>query len=337
MNYGMQNGNELRKQGSIEYTAAPMLKKGGDFIQIDNDSQQMSPADKADIFLGLSGAAANTQAPKHVMTQQPHIAATHHVTRPTRPTKKKAGSAGHPTTKPAAIPEAPIGPPFWTQNPNILMDKDYMLEFFPTGEMTFNQKLNAVTRSVLILTVMGLILTSNPLKMVFIGFFCVLSIIAMFHYYKKAEGFDLSPAPVDPAIDYLDETDLLDSNVPLFQQPSPKNPYGNVLVSDYELNPEKLPAPPASNPIVQDMVTTNALKMVQEANPGQPDIAQKLFRDINEQLNFEQMNRQFVSNPATTIPNDQGAFADFCYGSMLSCKEGNLFACARNTSHYTNY
>jgi hypothetical protein len=38
-----------------------------------------------------------------------------------------------------------------------------------------------------------------------------------------------------------------------------------------------------------------------------------------------------------TIPNDQGAFAEFCYGSMISCKEGNNFACARNMSHYTNY
>lgn len=239
---------------------------------------------------------------------------------------------------PPPVPAKPVGPPFWTQNPNIIFDKEYILEFFPTNDMTFNQKLNAVTRSILVLTVLGLLATKNPLKLVFIGFFCVLGIIAMFHYYMKNEGFDLAAAPYpNPAIDYLAETNQIDPDLPIFQKPTPENPYSNVLVTDYELNPEKLPAPPISNPIVNDMVTTNALKMVQEANPGQPDIAQKLFRDINEQLNFEQMNRQFVTNPATTIPNDQGAFADFCYGSMISCKEGNLFACARNTSHYTNY
>jgi hypothetical protein len=109
------------------------------------------------------------------------------------------------------------------------------------------------------------------------------------------------------------------------------------MMSDYDYNPNKLPAPPMSNESVNDLITQNAKRLVQEANPGQPNIEQKLFKDLTEQLNFEQSMRQFHSTPATTIPNDQGSFAEFCYGSMISCKEGNLFACARNTSHYTNY
>jgi hypothetical protein len=51
---------------------------------------------------------------------------------------------------------------------------------------------------------------------------------------------------------------------------------------------------------------------------------------------FEQSLMPFNSNPNTTIPNDQQAFAEFCYGSMISCKEGNQFACARNLSRHTN-
>jgi len=74
-----------------------------------------------------------------------------------------------------------------------------------------------------------------------------------------------------------------------------------------------------------------------DSYPTTPGNTEKLFRDVNDQLTFEQSMRPFMSNPATTIPNDQGAFAQFCYGSMVSCKEGNLFACARNTSHYNNY
>ena len=235
------------------------------------------------------------------------------------------------------------GPPFWTQNPNILFDKQYLTEFFPTSDMTLNQKLNAITRLIVVLTIISISVTTNPIRIVFIGFLSVLAVIGMFEYYKGGEGFSIGNKNFDeygmsnPGVDYLASLNAMDMKMPIFQQPSPVNPYGNVLVSDYELNPEKLPAPPISNPVVNNMVTENAIKMVQEANPGQPDIANKLFRDINEQLNFEQMNRQFVSNPATTIPNDQGAFAEFCYGSMISCKDGNLFACARNTSHYTNY
>ena len=74
-----------------------------------------------------------------------------------------------------------------------------------------------------------------------------------------------------------------------------------------------------------------------ELNPDQPDISDKLFRDLGEQYVFEQSLRQFTSNPSTTIPNDQAGFAEFAYGSMVSCKEGNLFACARNLPKYTNY
>ena len=108
------------------------------------------------------------------------------------------------------------------------------------------------------------------------------------------------------------------------------------MLPDYEYNVNKKPAPPAFSKQTSDGILNSAKQLVQEANPGQPDIADKLFMDMNEELNLEQSMRQFVSNPSTTIPNDQGAFAEFCYGSMVSCKEGNAFACARNMSRYTN-
>ena len=76
--------------------------------------------------------------------------------------------------------------------------------------------------------------------------------------------------------------------------------------------------------------------MVAEANPGQPDITDKLFNDLASGITFEQSMRQYYTTANTTIPNDQGSFADFCYGSMVSCKEGNEFACSRNNPRYTN-
>jgi hypothetical protein len=107
-------------------------------------------------------------------------------------------------------------------------------------------------------------------------------------------------------------------------------------MTDYEFNVDKKPAPPAFNANVNNSILDSAMTLVSEANPDQPDIADKLFKDLGEQFVFEQSLRPFSSNPNTTIPNDQQAFADFCYGSMVSCKEGNRFACARNLSRYTN-
>jgi hypothetical protein len=40
--------------------------------------------------------------------------------------------------------------------------------------------------------------------------------------------------------------------------------------------------------------------------------------------------RQFYTNPSTTVPNKQGEFAEFCYGDMVSAKDGNELALARN-------
>ena len=34
------------------------------------------------------------------------------------------------------------------------------------------------------------------------------------------------------------------------------------------------------------------------------------------------------------IPNEQRRFAEFCYGNMPSCKEGNDFACMQNNERY---
>ena len=37
--------------------------------------------------------------------------------------------------------------------------------------------------------------------------------------------------------------------------------------------------------------------------------------------------RNFHSMPNTTIPNNQKGFAEFCYGNMQSCKDGDSEQC----------
>jgi hypothetical protein len=105
---------------------------------------------------------------------------------------------------------------------------------------------------------------------------------------------------------------------------------------DYDYNVNKKPAPPSYNETVGDDILKTAKQLVINSNPDQPDIADKLFQDLADEFIFEQSMRPFYSNPATTIPNDQEAFSQFCYGSMVSCKEGNSFACARNLDRHTN-
>ena len=256
--------------------------------------------------------------------------------------------------------------PFWGTDPNVLFKE---FEFFPVDTMTYNEKLNAVTRGVIVLSIASFAFTRS-VRTLIISIITILAIFAVHHYggreegmsaqvvvadvnpmsskflgkigpqgttdaqkYKKLDaetmnsGFGFGPAQSPADIILSDHKISKDGT---FGEPESSNPFGNFMISDYKNNPHKKPAPPAFNESVNNRILAEAKAMVAELNPGQPDISDKLFKDLGEQYVFEQSLRQFTSNPSTTLVNDQTGFADFCYGSMTSCKEGNLFACARN-------
>ena len=48
---------------------------------------------------------------------------------------------------------------FWTEDPNVLFQPNYVLEFFPVDTMNFNQKLNSLTRLVIIMTFIAFVFT----------------------------------------------------------------------------------------------------------------------------------------------------------------------------------
>ena len=51
----------------------------------------------------------------------------------------------------------------------------------------------------------------------------------------------------------------------------------------------------------------------------------KIFNNLGDNLEFENSMHQFVTMPNTTIPNDQKAFTDFCYGTLPSDKNVEEF------------
>ncbi len=242
---------------------------------------------------------------------------------------------------------------FWSEDPNILLNQTYIFEFFPTSSMTYKQQLNAITRTVIILTIIIMILT--PTMRVFLISLITLIMIFLMNYFKDKdtiEGLE-QPEDQDNDLDAYNEDEPIEKNVAsfseptdelmesaltnVFAEPNSNNPFNNVMITDYHSGVEKKPAAPSYNKNTQENILESAKKLVTEVNPDQPDIAEKLFSDLGEKINLEQSLRPFHSNPSTTIPNDQAAFANFCYGSMVSCKEDNQFACARNVSRYTNY
>jgi hypothetical protein len=229
--------------------------------------------------------------------------------------------------------------PFWSENPNILLQNPD--ELFPIDSMTYNQKLNAVTRLVVILSIVGFFMTYS-IRLLIVSVITILSIWLLHSYKTNTEMKKKKVRFSDSALENFDNiTDSIRNNSAyptenVFLPPSSTNPFGNVLMTDYDYNPNKKPAPPSFNGNVNTNIIEKVKEAVSDMNPDYPKFSEKLYHDLGEQYTLEQSMRQFVSNPSTTIPNDQTSFAEFCYGSMISCKEGNQFACARNLSRYTN-
>jgi hypothetical protein len=234
----------------------------------------------------------------------------------------------------SSVDEHTTTPPFWTENPNILFDKAYILEFYPSANMTNAQKLNTVSRVVILLSLLLFLYTKN----VWVLLVCATTLFFIYLLYdKNKEGY------LNPLQTYLSLTTTTDTSIPpkqeLYQNGTTTNPLSNVLLTDYFQNPTKKAAPPCESNYNQ--VLENAKTLVQEQHPDQPDIGDKIFHSVSDRLQFEQSLLPFYSTANTTIPNDQGGFAEFCYGDMfgdtVSCKEGNLFSCARNLSRYNLY
>ena len=250
---------------------------------------------------------------------------------------------------------------FWYEDPNILLNQKYIFEFFPTEQMNYKQQLNAITRTIILLTVIIMLITPN-FRVMLVSLITLIMIYLMYYFRNKEElkegleELELNDSRGNPEpyneeeLDNLEPNDrmiasadrptdeLVDEELSnVFAEPNSQNPLNNVMINDYNDSAAKKPAPPSYSQNTQNNLLDSAKKLVQEINHEQPNITDKLFHDLGEKINLEHSMRPFYSNPSTTIPNDQTAFANFCYGSMTSCKENNPFACAKNVSRYTNY
>ena len=246
--------------------------------------------------------------------------------------------------------------PFWVENPNVLFYPGNFYEIFPVETMSYNQKLNSVSRLVILLTLVGFVFVRN-MRILWIGAVCLLAIFLLQYAQNKnelfggnsvstgaVEGFDSKlerlgvDAPAEAVIKaFATDDPAMIGKREFFDAPRANNPYNNVLITDIVDNPNKLPAPPAYYPETEKEILDKTKEAIQKMNPTFPDMTNKLFASLDDHFEFEQSARQFYSNPSTTVPNDQGAFAAFCYGEMISCKEGNMFACARDAPRHNLY
>lgn len=185
---------------------------------------------------------------------------------------------------------------FWIYDYTILFQKD--IQIWPTDDMTSDEKLNAISRFVILLSLLGLVLTQS-VRFLWIGV-ATLLIITMYHN-----------AQVTTQEAFTQETTRT--------VPTQKNPLMNVLLPEINGNPNRGKAL-AYTPKTEK-------KIMEKVKKG---LDPRIYRGTNNELDLEYSMRQFYTNPSTTVPNNQEEFATFCYGDMISAKEGNKVALARH-------
>ena len=207
---------------------------------------------------------------------------------------------------------------FWLENPNTLLNKNYITEIWPESDFNLARKLNAITRLIIILTILGYFFTKSP----YIPVSAIVSIVILVIIYKskikteRVEEFVGSFKKRDAAVKDLDA--MLQKE---FTMPTKKNPVMNVLMTEYSENPNRKPAAPSYNEVVEE-----------EINDKAESKNNKLFKNLGDNLSFEHSMRNFYAMPNTKIPNNQKDFAMFCYGNMPSCKDGDALQCSKNNA-----
>ena len=219
---------------------------------------------------------------------------------------------------------------FWTNEPTILFNKEYIFELWPTTDMCYEQKLNAITRLVIFITILGYILTMSK-RVLLVGIVTLVVIFVLFKMRKEKvtkemvnEGFKvLSRENREKSRETFVNPVTLESVLKSeFKEGTKKNPFSNVLLTQIEDDPERKSAPPSFNVSVDEDITKNVKRSVQMMNPGLKNTNKQLFGDLYQQFELDQSNRIFYSTPNTRVqPGDQSSFGQFLYGTMPSAKE----------------
>jgi len=191
---------------------------------------------------------------------------------------------------------------FWGDQPTLLFDSRYIQEIWIYDGMDQNQSLNALSRLIIVLSVIGFACFNRVLFLV-IG--CILlGCIVLFHKSQK-ENFEM---------------ELSD-----YQRIDQSNPMNNVLMQDYKYDPMKKPEPKGYDEQKEKSINEKTKQFILQENKGNNQIGD-LFKNQGDEFQFEQSLRPFYTNPVTTV--DQSEYKDFlkyCYGVLPSDKPLRIF------------
>ena len=184
---------------------------------------------------------------------------------------------------------------FWFNQPYVLFKKENITNILPRQDQTLEEKLNAMTRLVLLIALFGNTYIGGSLKIVYV--LCiVLTIIVLIYKVSKRRS--------EEAFSTCSKIKNLKESISN-TKPTPSNPMMNVMLPEIVDNPQRPKASHAYCPKIDATINSSV----------KDNLDKKIFRDLGDDIEFDTSMRQFYTTPNTMIPNDQKGFAEFCSGN----------------------
>jgi len=223
----------------------------------------------------------------------------------------------------------------WFNNVNTLFSRNNFFDIIPLIDMNFNEKINAITRFCMYLSIILIVFTGN-LNYLYIP----LSVILLFylvHIFRPKEGF--SENNQETSNNSNENSNMANNNL---------NNVSNDIVNNTEIVSEDLGncrKPTSNNPLMNlDLSHYTSENTERACNVNNERISKtidkkfddKLYLDTEVIYNTKFNQRNFYTMPNTKSFNDQGAFANWLYNTPVSCAQGNqqalkqVRACAFN-------
>lgn len=195
----------------------------------------------------------------------------------------------------------------WYKEPaNFFLNVENAVKFIPDSKMSLNEQLNAAFRFALYFSIVVTIVRQDVRVMFFAVFVAIFTYLVAYTEEQKNSVKEGMMQQMNIKYDRQKRACMM---------PTKNNPFMNVLVSDYSKFPNR---PPACN--IANKGVKQALKQF---------VSNDVYQDIEDVFGRNTTDRQFFTNPITTIPNSQGEFAHWLYNNGSTCKEKSIACQAR--------
>ena len=199
-----------------------------------------------------------------------------------------------------------INDSFWLNDYKILFIRERITDFFPTKDMTLIEKLNAIFRMSIYLSIILYLLTNNYL---YLYIFIIIGAFTCFIYYTQKDNVELYFNSFPNSNNNLIEKTIFEDAKNTIT-PTVENPFMNInLITDDKT--KEAPPPSWNNDSIQEKI--------------EDKFNYNLYRDVGDLYGKSNSQREYYTMPSTTIPNNQTSFAKWCYSVGPTCKEKSIY------------